>query len=79
MNTHPWAIFGKWLGYPDCCIQDFIKLKPLNMPKRKLNGSGYIPCTICNEKTEEALISAINGNRQCTIKFPHHPGMNGGK
>ena len=63
-------IFGKYFGFPDCCIESFYTLEHVGGPPRKLSGTGYIPCLKCNEKTEEELIAAIQENRECKTPFP---------
>lgn len=68
---------GRYFGYPDCCIAEFLqrvikhlngeKLKPLG---RKLSGTGYIPCESCNKKTKAELIAVIAKNRKHSKPFP---------
>ena len=67
---------GKELGYPDCCILQFvegmIKMHSgiLNvLPKDfKLKGTGFVPCTACNNaKSEDMLVDEINQKRN-TLK-----------
>ena len=62
---------GAYYGYPACCIAAFEQLirDKIKSP-RKLKGTGYIPCAACNEKTEAALITAINTTRMCPKPFP---------
>lgn len=48
-NPRPdvWRIVGKMYGYPDCCIDAFIKLEHLdcqNLSADFFYGSGFIPC-----------------------------------
>jgi hypothetical protein len=69
--------YGAYYGYPECCVKDFIQRvvdyrqgKPLAFLERKLDGTGYIPCLICNEKSEEELLTVISSNRKCKKPFP---------
>lgn len=59
---------GVDLGYPKCCITSFVKdiveARIAYRPDRKLNGTGFIPCSTCDTRlTEEELISTINESR----------------
>ena len=67
---------GKELGYPDCCILQFVEgmIKmhsdiPNVLPKDfKLKGTGFVPCTACNNaKSEDMLVDEINQKRN-TLK-----------
>lgn len=64
-----WKIIGKQFGYPQCCIDAFVKLEHIGC-ERKLTGTGYIPCIECDKKTEEELIMIINANRTHSTLFP---------
>ncbi len=67
---------GLYYGYPPCCISEFIQFVvsftcgfPDKRGKRKLHGSGYVPCIICNDKSTEELLAYIETNRQCEKPF----------
>jgi len=62
-------LLGEFLGYPDCCIQAFLKRdkKPTSF---KLRGTGYIPCEECNKLDEKTLIERIQSKRKCPVPFP---------
>lgn len=52
------TLFGKLLGYPDCCIDSF------NKGEQFLRGDfvsydGYVPCAECSKKTREELETVI--------------------
>lgn len=67
---------GKEYGYPDCCILEFVEnmikmfsgipnVKPKDF---KLKGTGFVPCTSCNNlKSEDMLVAEINAKRN-TLK-----------
>lgn len=70
---------GRAFGYPKCCIESF-KVEAfnnhvlINREPRLLDGTGFIPCTECNEShTEESLTKLINENRMPTlVPFPDY-------
>ena len=64
---------GAELGYSPCCIESFVRdMLEVRIPyrqERKLNGSGFIPCSTCDSRlTEEELIKTINTNRNPEFK-----------
>lgn len=70
---------GRKLGYPECCIAAFHIKSHIVSPRvggcgpkerRKLWGSGFVPCRECHQtKTEVQLILEINANRQIATPF----------
>jgi hypothetical protein len=68
---------GKYYGYPNCCINDFV-LRMCNdqpcEPIQELAGkySGYVPCIKCSKKIDlhRFSIEQIIKNRKCKSKFP---------
>ena len=65
---------GRYFGYPDCCIDAFTRFEHLGQPKRKLHGTGFVPCLVCEEsKTIDQLKEEIERNRLCPIPFPDAP------
>lgn len=69
MNT--WDIFGKYYGFPQCCIDAFnAGLHIGDRVKRQFSGTGYIPCNACNQKTEAELLEAISQKRIASDPFP---------
>ncbi len=65
---------GVFFGYPDCCItefENFIKSRgKADRGKRKLSGTGYVPCAVCNKKTVKELKEQIKSTRICPLPFP---------
>lgn len=37
---------------------------------RKLKGTGFVPCAVCNLKSEEEILEEISRNRVCPVPFP---------
>lgn len=72
-----WTVLGVMLGYPDCCIADFLNRitgNSVKITKRKLYGTGFVPCEHCNRtKSEKELINEINANRKIKQRFPNAP------
>lgn len=72
MRGEAMPVLGKYLGYPSCCINDFMNnFGRKNVIMRKLSGTGYIPCQNCNKKTENELLFEINKKRICPTIFPN--------
>ena len=50
---------GKVMGYPDCCIDDFIvraeqfELDGTVARRRHFAGTGFVPCLVCVGKIDE--------------------------
>lgn len=65
-----YEIFGRYYGFPQCCIDSFRTMKHVGGKPRKLTGTGYIPCLKCNEKSEEDLVAEITKLRVCKSPFP---------
>ncbi len=70
-----WVINGLYLGYPECCIgefvHEFLNYPNRTRPKRKLCGTGYVPCEKCNKKSVKQLIKFIAAHRQSPTPFPN--------
>ena len=71
MHIVKWLRMGMEFGYPPCCIGDFI-LNAVSgayatIPRRKLHGTGYVPCAKCDKQTEDELIAIINSNRSAHL------------
>lgn len=69
LHTYVWGYF---YGFPKCCIDEFALLldECEDRSNRKLDGTGYVPCEKCNEKSEEELVSTIKSNRLYDVPFP---------
>ena len=62
---------GKFYGYPDCCISDFINKIKTDKQKKASRHSGFIPCL---KHAEEILAKKIKledliQNRICERDF----------
>ncbi len=72
-NQCKWYIFGKYFGYPECCIKNFIKnfnkLKTGKMRKYKSNY--FIQCDKHLEIVDDKnVIINLNKRRKCLTSFP---------
>jgi hypothetical protein len=71
-----WSITGVFLGYPPCCIHQFVIgdytqwRDEWRHKKLPLSNSGYIPCCSCAARSEEDLTQAIAKRRIFSIPFP---------
>lgn len=66
---------GVYYGFPSCCIEHFCDNKnknTLDYEDHPMNGTGYLPCPHCIERTKdlETFSEYINENRYCTQPFP---------
>lgn len=69
---------GTWLGYPPCCIDDFLYRYFVQndhaVKQRPLRGTGYVPCPLCVATyTDEEMIERIQARRVCPKPFPTCP------
>ena len=65
-----WAVAGLLLGYPLCCVQDFVARitgkRPAHTEPRPLHGTGFKPCAECAAafaSDPEQLVAIINAQR----------------
>lgn len=65
---------GVLYGFPECCIQWWeqrtIEDEVSHVPTL-FDGTGYIPCPECRQKSEEELEATINKRRIAPLSFPH--------
>jgi hypothetical protein len=68
-------LFGRWFGFPQCCI-DWFETEVMPDPNHAANvpnplkGTGYRPCPACAQRPVVELIDTINSNRVCPEPFP---------
>jgi hypothetical protein len=66
-----WKMIGKYFGYPNCCIESFLKEKKINKKQLKVsNGTGFIPCSECVKKITRETLGTLINNRICPTAFP---------
>lgn len=83
MSKPFWRVWGKFYGYPQCCMDEmshFYVTNPkgyygLAVGDRKLDGTGFIPCAKHNKFKTKHLVGLINSNRLCTKEFPYGGGL----
>ncbi len=78
-TVQSYAQYGTILGFPQCCIKEFIadccdndesKVFDSSRSNRKLHGTGYIPCKKCNSLySTKILIKRMNALRLVPKKF----------
>jgi hypothetical protein len=69
-------VIGLYLGFPECCIKSFRVRGACDIePGFPLEGTGYVPCPKCIDKSEDELKAAIEKNRLCPYPFPEEGGM----
>lgn len=80
-KTSSGPLLGLWLGYPLCCIGNFIERVGAfregrfdEIPQnQKLDGTGFVPCPTCHAtKSEETLREEIVACRVCEQPFPEY-------
>ena len=65
-----WWLFGKYFGYPNCCIEAFMKGEHVKgLEHNKFYGTGYVPCKKCSTKNVDVIIKTINTNRISPTMF----------
>lgn len=63
-----YKVWGKFHGYPQCCVDWFVKVPHYDRPKDycsgAADGSGFLPCPECSSKCEtlEGLIKLLGRN-----------------
>ena len=70
-RTESWTLWGRYFGFPECCVKSFLTMEHVGGLDRKLWGTGYIPCLKCNEKSEDELVETINSTRKSRLPFPN--------
>jgi hypothetical protein len=68
--------YGKYYGYPKCCIESFIESTMLFKNKTRTqikisNNSGFIPCSYCSWKvlSKQCTLNDLIHNRICDKPF----------
>ena len=73
---------GKFYGYPQCCIEEFVELKHMKgdqdalmmrITEAGLYNCGFVPCEVHLQKLIDGEISVkdLIQNRECKNPFPH--------
>lgn len=63
-----WRDWGRKLGYPECCIEAFIKEEQHHF--NIFTGTGFLPCKDCNKKDPREVLKYIDSHRQIGLPFP---------
>ena len=73
-NTFGLKPMGYLYGFPECCITWFNHRSPFDEANHRptmFDGTGYIPCPHCRNKTEEEIVAGINERRVAPLSFPN--------
>lgn len=72
-----WKRWGQYYGFPDCCIQFFLKnaheyywFRKVYPEGTKADGTGYIPCPECSKLPMKEMVDKINKERKSLTPFP---------
>lgn len=73
-----WSANGRYYGYPNCCIQEFIKryIEQYEHTEEQVsvaNGTGFVPCIECTKKITDGEINleGLIKNRKHFNEFPN--------
>lgn len=76
-----WTKYGKRLGYPECCIKDFVLrgsssefIPTKRIPYRVSKNTGFVPCSYCSWKilTKQCTLEDLIQNRKVKTPFPNY-------
>ena len=68
-----WREYGKFFGYPQCCIDSFCKTRHISYEQRQVhNNNGFVPCHKCALKilNKEITIEELIKDRICKTPYP---------
>jgi hypothetical protein len=72
-----WYILGKFYGYPECCIQNFIIVQPEQRTENQKLAMkhGFVPCHNCADDIVKKNIKIDNliVKRKASTPFPIPP------
>lgn len=78
-NSQHW-LFGRYYGYPECCIKEFTNdfaTGNVQRPNRHRAGGPHITCRTCFEKPIEVLMEEMVARRICTLPYTDTAGAPG--
>ena len=66
-----WVYYGKFFGYPSCCVDHFLNRKRYTGGKRINYHTGFTPCVSCSTKIQKPRdLEKLIENRICKTPFP---------
>lgn len=72
-----WKRWGQYYGFPECCIEFFLKnaheyywFRKVYPEGTKVDGTGYIPCPKYSKLSGKEMVDKINKERESLTKFP---------
>lgn len=66
-TLHVWKMWGKYYGYPDCCVEAFLKGE--QHFGGYFSGTGFVPCEKCHFRPVEDVVQQILTNRISCEEF----------
>lgn len=66
-TKYVWKMWGKWYGYPDCCVDAFCKGK--QKKGGVFTGTGFVPCAKCYDRDPEDILTQVSVNRLSAQPF----------
>lgn len=74
MNLLTFEEWGRYFGYPECCIKWFVEHAgtKLTTSQNAVHGHrGFIPCPSCADKVTRETLHTLLVDRKCALPFPH--------
>ena len=68
-NLNDWHLLGKYYGYPDCCIDAFIRGDYHAEEYPVPDGLPFLPCKKCAGNPVAELLIGVKENRFCKAGF----------
>jgi hypothetical protein len=75
--TYQLAALGKYFGFPNCCIEEFLSTQShatwTKYPDGPWVGTGFMPCVSCADKAldfDKFVADNITPHRACPTPFP---------
>jgi hypothetical protein len=72
-HTDQWEYYGKYYGFPVCCINAFCNSRKVSKARLKAaDGTGFIPCAkhAAQVNSGKIKLGSLVKNRICKNKFP---------
>lgn len=67
-SLNVWSIWGRFYGYPECCVEAFCKGEQVF--STQWSGTGFLCCDSCLSVTYNDMVDKINSRRIAINPFP---------